>query len=40
MYNNVLEEVARNVFDSDLYRDILGPQSFDQMKTMISNMRT
>ena len=40
MYNNVLEEIARNVFDSDLYRDILGTQSFDQMKTMISNMRT
>lgn len=40
MYNNVLEEIARNVFDSDLYRNILGEQSFDQMKTMISNMRT
>ena len=40
MYNNVLEEIARNVFDSDIYKDILGAQSFDQMKTMISNMRT
>ena len=40
MYNTVLEEIARNIFDSDLYRNILGEQSFDQMKTMISNMRT
>jgi len=24
MYNNVLEEIARNVFDSDIYKDILG----------------
>lgn len=40
MYNNVLEEIAKNVFDSDLYRDMLGEKSFDQMKTMIQNMRT
>lgn len=40
MYNTVLEEIAKNVFDSDLYKDILGENSFNQMKDMISNMRT
>lgn len=40
MYNNVLEEIAKNIFDSNIYQDLLGKESFDQLKTMISNMRT
>ena len=40
MYNQVLEEIAKKVFDSDLYKELLGEKSFDDMKTMISNMRT
>lgn len=40
MYNTVLEEIARNVFDSDVYANILGVDSFNQMKDMISKMRT
>lgn len=40
MYNTVLEEIARNVFDSDIYAEILGVDSFNQMKDMISKMRT
>lgn len=40
MYNTVLEEIAKNVFDSDLYKEILGEKSFVAMKDMIANMRT
>lgn len=39
MYNRVLEDIAKNVFDSSLYADILGKDKFDELQTMIKSMR-
>jgi hypothetical protein len=39
MYNTIINQIAKEIFDSDMYADTLGVEEFKILRATISNIR-